>query len=289
MTSFNPKDLSINVLQSYLQSAVAPRPIAFASTIDVHGNPNLSPFSFFNVFSANPPILVFSPSRRVRDNSPKHTLLNAEATKQVVINVVNYDIVQQMSLSSSEYPEGVNEFEKAGLTMLKSDVVKPFRVAESPIQFECKVNDIIKLGTEGGAGNLIICEVVKFHISKDVLNKDESINQKKLDLVARAGGNLYSRANKGFFEVPKPLTTLGIGVDNLPDDVKNSMVLTGNDLGMLANVEVLPTKKMVNEFIQSVGERYPNIKSASHREKHKLARNYLSYGDVDSAWKILLS
>ncbi|MCF8273826.1 MAG: flavin reductase family protein [Flavobacteriaceae bacterium] len=289
MTSFNPKDLSINVLQSYLQSAVAPRPIAFASTMDVHGNPNLSPFSFFNVFSANPPILVFSPSRRVRDNSAKHTLLNAEATKQVVINVVNYDIVQQMSLSSSEYPEGVNEFEKAGLTMLKSDVVKPFRVAESPIQFECKVNDIIKLGTEGGAGNLIICEVVKFHISKDVLNKDESINQKKLDLVARAGGNLYSRANKGFFEVPKPLFKLGIGVDNLPDDVKNSMVLTGNDLGMLANVEVLPTKKMVNEFIQSVGERYPNIKSASHREKHKLARNYLSYGDVDSAWKILLS
>jgi flavin reductase (DIM6/NTAB) family NADH-FMN oxidoreductase RutF len=289
MTSFNPKDLSINVLQSYLQSAVAPRPIAFASTMDVHGNPNLSPFSFFNVFSTNPPILVFSPSRRVRDNSTKHTLENAEATKEVVINVVNYDIVQQMSLSSTEYPEGVNEFEKAGLTMLKSDVVKPFRVAESPVQFECKVNDIIKLGTEGGAGNLIICEVVKFHISKDVLNKDETINQKKLDLVARAGGNLYSRANKGFFEVPKPLFTLGIGVDNLPDDVKNSMVLTGNDLGMLANVEVLPTKKMVNEFIKDLGERYTNIKNASHREKHKLARNYLSYGDVDSAWKILLS
>jgi flavin reductase (DIM6/NTAB) family NADH-FMN oxidoreductase RutF len=289
MTSFNPKDLSINVLQSYLQSAVAPRPIAFASTMDVHGNPNLSPFSFFNVFSTNPPILVFSPSRRVRDNSTKHTLENAEATKEVVINVVNYDIVQQMSLSSTEYPKGVNEFEKAGLTMLKSDVVKPFRVAESPVQFECKVNDIIKLGTEGGAGNLIICEVVKFHISKDVLNKDETINQKKLDLVARAGGNLYSRANKGFFEVPKPLFTLGIGVDNLPDDVKNSMVLTGNDLGMLANVEVLPTKKMVNEFIKDLGERYTNIKNASHREKHKLARNYLSFGDVDSAWKILLS
>lgn len=289
MTSFNPKDLSLNILQGYLQSAVAPRPIAFASTLDIHGNPNLSPFSFFNVFSTNPPILVFSPSRRVRDNTTKHTLENAEATKEVVINVVNYDIVQQMSLSSTEYPESVNEFEKAGLTMLKSDIVKPFRVAESPVQFECKVNDIIKLGTEGGAGNLIICEVVKFHISKDVLNKDETINQKKLDLVARAGGNVYSRANKGFFEVPKPLSTLGIGVDNLPDDVKNSMVLTGNDLGMLANVEVLPSKKMVKEFIKSVGERYPNIKNASHRDKHKLARNYLSYGDVDSAWKILLS
>jgi len=289
MTSFNPKDLPVNVLQSYLQSAIAPRPIAFASTLDIHGNPNLSPFSFFNMFSTNPPILVFSPSRRVRNNTTKHTLENAEATKEVVINVVNYDIVQQMSLSSTEYPEGVNEFEKAGLTMLKSDVVKPFRVAESPIQFECKINDIIKLGDKGGAGNLIICEVVKFHISKDVLNKDESINQKKLDLVARAGGNVYSRANKGFFEVPKPLSTLGIGVDNLPYDVKNSMVLTGNDLGMLANVEVLPSKKMVKEFIKSVGERYPNIKNASHREKHKLARNYLSFGDVDSAWKILLS
>jgi len=289
MTSFNPKDLPVNVLQSYLQSAIAPRPIAFASTIDIQGNPNLSPFSFFNMFSTNPPILVFSPSRRVRDNTTKHTLENAEVTKEVVINVVNYDIVQQMSLSSTEYPEGVNEFEKAGLTMLKSDIVKPFRVAESPIQFECKINDIIKLGDKGGAGNLIICEVVKFHISTDVLNEDNSINQKKLDLVARAGGNVYSRANKGFFEVPKPLSTLGIGVDNLPYDVKNSMVLTGNDLGMLANVEVLPSKKMVKEFIKSVGERYPNIKNASHREKHKLARNYLSFGDVDSAWKILLS
>ncbi|MGZ0015378.1 flavin reductase family protein [Yeosuana sp. AK3] len=289
MTSFDPKNIPTNTLHSYLLSAVAPRPIAFASTMDNQGNPNLSPFSFFNVFSSNPPILVFSPSRRVRDNTIKHTLANAEATKEVVINMVNYEIVQQMSLSSTEYPEGVNEFEKAGLTMLKSDLVKPFRVAESPIQFECKVNDIIKLGTEGGAGNLIICEVVKFHISNDVLNTDQSINQKKLDLVARAGGNFYSRANKGFFEVPKPLSSLGLGVDKLPEDVRNSMVLTGNDLGMLANVETLPNEKAVNEFIKSLGERYPNIKKASHREKHKLARNYLSFGDIESAWKILLS
>ena len=157
MTSFDPKNIPTNVLHGYLLSAVAPRPIAFASTMDIDGNPNLSPYSFFNVFSSNPPILIFSPARRVRDNSIKHTLMNAEATKEVVINVVNYDIVHQMSLSSSEYPEGVNEFEKAGLTMLKSDIVKPFRVAESPVQFECKVNEIIKLGTEGGAGNLIIC------------------------------------------------------------------------------------------------------------------------------------
>lgn len=289
MTSFDPKQIPTNILHGYLLSAVAPRPIAFASTVDVNGKPNLSPFSFFNVFSANPPILVFSPSRRVRDNTTKHTLENVEATKEVVINVVNYDMVQQMSLTSTEYPEGVNEFEKAGLTMLKSDMVKPFRVAESPVQFECKVNEIIKLGSEGGAGNLVICEVLKFHIDPEVLNDDKSINQKKLDLVARAGGSLYSRANKGFFEIPKPLNSLGIGVDMLPEDVKNSMVLTGNDLGMLANVEALPSKKDVIDFVDNLGDRYPNIKNASHRQKHKLARNYLSYGDITSAWKILLS
>ncbi len=289
MTSFEPKDISTGKLHSYLLSAVAPRPIAFASTMDEDGNPNLSPFSFFNVFSANPPIMIFSPARRVRNNTTKHTLQNAETTKEVVINVVNYSIVHQMSLSSTEYAEGVNEFEKAGLTMLKSDIVKPFRVVESPVQFECKVNDIIKLGTEGGAGNLIICEVVKLHIDDDVLDEDGAINQQKLDLVARAGGNYYSRAKKGFFEIPKPITTLGIGVDNFPEHVKNSMILTGNDLGMLGNVESLPSKEMVDRFIADIGERYPNIKTATHREKHKLARNYISFGDVLSAWKILLS
>jgi flavin reductase (DIM6/NTAB) family NADH-FMN oxidoreductase RutF len=289
MTSFDPKNIPTNVLHGYLLSAVAPRPIAFASTMDINGNPNLSPYSFFKVFSSNPPILIFSPARRVRDNSVKHTLMNAEATKEVVINVVNYDIVHQMSLSSSEYPEGVNEFEKSGLTMLKSDIVKPFRVAESPVQFECKVNEIIKLGTEGGAGNLIICEVVKFHISNDVQDKDNSIDQRKLDLVSRAGGSLYSRANKGFFEIPKPLSDLGIGVDKLPEDIKNSMVLTGNDLGMLANIKKLPSQKEVKSFINNLEEKYPKIINASVREKHKLARKYLSFSDVDSAWKILLS
>jgi flavin reductase (DIM6/NTAB) family NADH-FMN oxidoreductase RutF len=268
---------------------VAPRPIAFASTVDADGRANLSPFSFFNVFSANPPILIFSPSRRVRDNTVKHTLKNVLETREVVINMVSFDMVHQTSLSSTEYPEGVNEFEKAGFTMLKSDIVKPFRVAESPVQMECKVNDIIELGTEGGAGNLVICEVVKFHIDEDVLNEDGSINQVKLDLVARAGGSYYSRAKKGFFEIQKPLTTLGIGIDNFPEDVKNSMVLTGNDLGMLGNVESLPTEADVDNFIKDISERYPNIKTKTHRQKHKLARNYLSFGDVESAWKILLS
>lgn len=289
MASLDPKSLSTSKLHGYLLSAVAPRPIAFASTLDADGNPNLSPFSFFNVFSANPPILIFSPARRVRDNTTKHTLENAELTKEVVINVVNYDMVHQMSLSSTEYPEGVNEFEKAGLTMLKSDVIKPFRVAEAPVQFECKVNDIIKLGTEGGAGNLIICEVVKLHIDDAVLDENEAIDQKKLDLVARAGGSYYSRAKDGFFEIPKPIATLGIGVDSFPDHVKNSMILTGNDLGMLGNIETLPPKNHVNAFVKEVGERYPNIKSATHREKHKLAHDYLSFGDVENAWKILLS
>jgi len=289
MVSFNPQDLSTGVLHSYLLSAVAPRPIAFASTIDADGNPNLSPFSFFNVFSANPPILIFSPARRVRDNTVKHTLENVEAVKEVVINVVNFDMVHQMSLSSTEYPEDVNEFDKAGLTMLASDNVKPFRVAESPVQFECKVNEIVNLGTEGGAGNLVICEVVKFHLSEEVLNKDQTINQEALDLVARAGGSYYSRARKGFFEIPKPLKNMGIGVDKMPDYVRNSMILTGNNLGMLANVETLPNTNDVNKFIEDISARYPDIKTASHRDKHKLAQNYLSYGDVESAWKLLLS
>jgi flavin reductase (DIM6/NTAB) family NADH-FMN oxidoreductase RutF len=289
MISFNPKELSVAKLHGYLLSAVAPRPIAFASTIDANGNPNLSPFSFFNVFSANPPILIFSPARRVKNNTTKHTLENVKQVKEVVINVVNFDIVQQASLSSTEYPEGINEFDKAGLTMLKSDIVKPFRVAESPVQFECKVNDIIALGNEGGAGNLVICEVVKLHISNDVLNDDNSINQEQLDLVARAGGSYYSRVNKGFFEIPKPISTLGIGVDTMPEHVKNSMILTGNDLGVLGNVDALPTKEAIDAFVNDISERYPNIKAATHREKHKIAQNYLSYGDVESAWKLLLS
>ncbi len=289
MISFEPKELSVQKLHGLLLSAVAPRPIAFASTIDAAGNPNLTPFSFFNVFSANPPILIFSPARRVSNNTTKHTLENAKQIKEVVINVVNYDIVQQMSLSSTEYPEAINEFDKAGLTMVKSDLVKPFRVGESPVQFECKVNEVIALGQEGGAGNLIICEVVKLHITEEVLNADETINQEALDLVARAGGSYYTRANKGFFEIPKPLRTLGIGVDALPESVKNSMILTGNDLGVLGNVEKLPTKKSIERFVNEISVNYPNIRKMTHREKHKIAKNYLSFGDVNSALKLLLS
>ena len=289
MISYHPKDLSTAKLHAYLLSAVAPRPIAFASTIDQNGNPNLSPFSYFNVFSTNPPILIFSPARRVRDNTTKHTLENAEAVKEVVINVVNYDIVQQMSLSSTEYPDGVNEFEKAGLTMLKSDMVKPFRVAESPIQLECKVNEIVKLGTEGGAGNLIICEVLKFHMAETILDENGVVNQEKLDLVARAGGSYYTRAKDGFFEIPKPLSTLGIGVDALPKQIRTSTILTGNDLGMLANVEALPSDKAIQEFVADKIKTKFVTDNLSETEKHKLAQNYLSFGDVDSAWKLLLS
>ena len=264
--------------------AVAPRPIAFASTIDEEGNPNLSPFSFFNVFGANPPTLIFSPARRVRDNTLKHTLQNVEATKEVVINVVNYDIVHQMSLSSTEYPERVNEFVKAGFTMLPSDEVQPFRVAESPVQFECKVKDIIYTGNEGGAGNLIVCEVVKIHIDDAVLDENGNIDQYKIDLVARAGGSYYSRARNGFFEIPKPLSKLGIGVDQIPEEIRNSTVLTGNNLGMLGNVESLPTEKDVDNFAKD----HSNMIGLDLIKKHTFAQQYLESNDVESAWKVLL-
>ena len=229
MLTIDPKQLSPMQLQGYLQSAIAPRPIAFASTVDKNGKPNLSPFSFFNIFSSNPPILVFSPARRVRNNTIKHTLINCQDTREVVINVVNYDIVQQMSLSSTEYPDGVNEFEKSGLTPIPSEKVKPFRVAESPVQLECKVNEIIALGTEGGAGNMIICEVVQIHINETVLDDKGVIDPIKIDLVSRLGGNWYSRSNAGLFEVEKPLASLGIGVDAIPLFVKESAVFDGND------------------------------------------------------------
>lgn len=289
MVSISPKDVSPLKLQGYLQSSVGPRPIAFASTIDLNGNPNLSPFSFFNVFSSNPPILVFSPARRVRDNTIKHTLMNCEATKEVVINVVNFDIVQQMSLSSTEYADGVNEFLKSGLTMLPSEIIKPFRVAESPVQFECKVNQIISLGTEGGAGNLIICEVVKLHIDESILDEKGNIDQHKIDLVSRMGANWYSRSNQGLFEIPKPLATLGIGVDQIPDFIKESSVFNGNDLGMLGNVESLPSNEditiFVNENIQVKGV----LSSADEMKVHQKAKEFLNKQDALSAWKVLLA
>lgn len=284
MLSIDPKEISTGKLHSYLLGSIAPRPIAFASTIDINGKPNLSPFSFFNVFGANPPILIFSPARRVRDNTIKHTLENVLATKEVVINIVNYAIVQQMSLSSTEYPAGVNEFEKAGFTMLKSDKIKPFRVAESPVQLECKVNDVIFTGDEAGAGNLIICEVLKLHISEDVLDENGGIDQHKIDLVARAGGSYYSRARDGFFEIPKPIRTLGIGVDQIPKEIRNSPILTGNNLGMLGNVEQLPTKETVNNF----AKEHPQFIGLEMVKKHTFAQEYLENNDTESAWKVLL-
>ena len=284
MLSINPQEIPTGKLHSYLLGAIAPRPIAFASTVDEEGNPNLSPFSFFNVFGANPPVLIFSPARSVRNNTTKHTLDNSELTKEVVINVVNYDIVQQMSLSSTVYPKGVNEFEKSGLTMLKSDVVKPFRVAESPVQFECKVTDIIYTGNEGGAGNLIVCEVVRMHINEAVLAEDGSIDQYKIDLVARAGGSYYSRARDGFFEIPKPISTLGIGVDAIPSAIKNSDVLTGNNLGMLGNVNRIPTDNDVDNF----AKEHPEFIGLETTKKHTFAQEFLKINDVESAWKVLL-
>lgn len=284
MLSLNPKELPINKLHSYLLGAIAPRPIALASTMDIDENPNLSPFSFFNVFGANPPMLIFSPARSIRSNKTKHTLDNAEQTKEVVINVVNYDIVQQMSLSSSMYPKGTNEFEKAGFTMLSSDEIAPFRVAESPVQFECKVTNIIHTGTQAGAGNLIVCEIVKLHMNENILNEDGSINQHKIDLVARAGANYYTRAKEGFFEIPKPISTLGIGVDKIPNSIKNSSILTGNNLGMLANISKLPSEEIVNNF----AKEHPEYVSLTIEKNHTFAQQYLKNNDVESAWKVLL-
>lgn len=289
MLSIDPNEISTGKLHQYLLGAVGPRPIAFASTVDLNGKPNLSPFSFFNVFSANPPILVFSPARRGRDNSVKHTYLNAKATKEVVINIVNYKMVQQMSLSSTEYPEGVNEFEKAGLTMLGSDVVKPFRVAESPVQFECKILEIVELGNEGGAGNLVICEVVKMHIDESILDEDAYIDQHKIDQVARMGGNWYTRAKMGLFEVPKPLSTLGIGVDQIPQEIRNSRILTGNDLGKLGNVEVLPSEEEINLFLQEDLVAAELVKTGDIEKIHQQAQLFLEKEEPAKAWKLLLA
>jgi flavin reductase (DIM6/NTAB) family NADH-FMN oxidoreductase RutF len=289
MLSFLPKNIPLQQLQGYLQGAVSPRPIAFASTIDKNGIPNLSPFSFFNVFSANPPILIFSPARRMRENTTKHTLQNATEIKEVVINVVNYNMVQQMSLASSEYPKGVNEFVKAGFTVIPSDIVKPYRVAESPIQFECKVNDIIALGQEGGAGNLIICEVVKIHINEEVLDENGVIDQYKVDLVSRMGGNWYSRSNQGLFEIPKPITTLGIGVDAIPENIKKSSVFNGNDLGMLGNIEALPIEEEITIFVQENFALKAVLSSDDEQKIHLKAKEYLNNNDILSAWKVLLA
>jgi flavin reductase (DIM6/NTAB) family NADH-FMN oxidoreductase RutF len=293
--TINPKEVPVSVLHSYLLGAVAPRPIAFASTIDKDGNPNLAPFSFFNVFSANPPILVFSPARSGRTGQTKHTYDNIKEVPEVVINVVNYGMVNQTSLASTEYPKTVSEFLKAGFTPLPSELVTPFRVKESPVQMECKVNQVIELGEKGGAGNLIICEVVRMHINEAVLDANQHIDPVKIDLVARLGGNWYSRTNQSaLFEVIKPLANLGIGVDQIPESIRNSDILTGNNLGQLGNVEKLPDTEQINsyknsEVLKEVLELYGKNATELKKQIHALAKQLLEKGKVQEAWATLLA
>lgn len=272
MKTLIPSELSPVQLQTVMQTAVSPRPIALASTIDKNGNSNLSPFSFFNMFSTVPPILIFSPSRRVRDNTTKHTLENILQVPEVVIGTVNFPIVQQISLASTEYGDGVNEFIKSGLTMKEADLVQPKLIEECPVNFECKVLEVKPLGDQGGAGNLVICEVQKIHIREEYLNEEGNLDQAKLDMVARLGSNWYSRNNENnLFEVPKPLITKGIGFDLLPDEIRLSKIFTGNDLGMLANVEILPE-----------GDYH------SDEMVHKNAQQLLLESKIDEAWKLLI-
>ncbi|EDM38741.1 hypothetical protein PBAL39_21750 [Pedobacter sp. BAL39] len=281
-------------LQNYLQYAIAPRPICFATTIDLDGQVNLSPFSFFNLFSTNPPLCIFSPARRVRDNTTKHTLENVLQVKECVINIVNYSMVQQMSLSSTEYAKGINEFEKAGFTMLPSDLVRPPRVAEAPVQMECTITEVIQLGERPGAGNLILAEIKRIHIHEDILDEEGKIDQVKIDLVARLGGDWYCRVTpENLFKVAKPLTTLGIGVDALPKQVRHSMVLTGNDLGILGNVEELPSDDDVDAMrtmhqVKEVLDATIGDAVNRERELHELAQLLLRNGNVADALKIVL-
>ena len=285
MLTIDPKEVSIPVLQSYLSHAVAPRPIAFVSTIDKNGNINLSPFSFFNIFSTNPPIAVFSPARSGRTNTTKHTHDNVLDMPEAVINIVTYDMVHQTSLSSSEFAKSVNEFAKVGLTPFASTMVKPPRVKESPVQMECKVKQVIELGQNAGAGNLVICEIVLIHINEGILNENNMIDQRKLDLVGRLGSNWYVRASgNALFEVTKPSYPLGMGVDAIPDKIRNSSILTGNNLGQLGNAAKLPENEEVaaykNQFLKHITDE---------KEVHALAKKHLDAGRVEEGWKVLLS
>lgn len=274
--TITPGSIKTAQLHAYLLGSVSPRPICFASTIDNDGNANLSPFSFFNVFGSNPVTLIFSPARRVRDNTIKHTLENCIETKEVVISVVNYAMVQQMSLASCEYPKGVSEFEKAGFTPMKADKVKPYLVKESPVNMECIVKQVIETGQEGGAGNLIICEMVAMHIHDSVLNDNQQIDPHKIDLVARMGGDYYCRASgNAVFEVAKPNLNLGMGIDNLPEEIRNSKILSGNDLGQLANVTTMPLLDHTYVYTPKLGV-------------HEDAKALLTAGKLDEAWQVLL-
>ncbi len=284
--------LSILDAQNYLQHAIAPRPIAFASTVDAEGNPNLSPFSFFNLFSSNPPILIFSPARRGRDNTIKHTLENVQAVPEVVINIVDFPMVQQMSLSSTEYEKGVNEFAKAGFTEEKATKVKPPMVKESKIKLECKVIDIQALGQEGGAGNLIFAEVLVMHIDDNILDADNNIDQQKIEHVARLGGNWYCKVDKSnLFEVEKPLREIGMGIDALPLLIRDSKYLSGNNLGQLGNKKEMPELNpgFANADLKRINEYYSLQPAELETETIKLAAKLLNEGNVDEGWQVLLT
>ncbi len=287
MITIDPKSIPVQKLQGYLQGAVSPRPIAFVSSVDSKGLVNLSPFSFFNMFSMNPPILVFSPSRRVRDNSTKHTLQNVLEVPEVAINIVSYDMVEKASLASCDFPKGTSEFVKAGFTELPSVKVKPPRVLESPLSFECKVNQVIPLGSEGGAGNLVICEVMLIHIKEEIVDSEGTINPHKVDAVARMGGDYYCRAfGENIFTVPKPNEKIGIGFDQIPEYIRNSKVLTGNDLGRLANIEKLPDPENIKVFKSN--SDWQVASKNGEQAIHYLAQRYLQEGKIEDAWKALL-
>jgi len=294
MFTIDPKQIPVPKLHHYLLGAIGPRPIAFASTIDKNGINNLAPFSFFNVFSANPPILVFSPARSGRTNKTKDTYNNIKSHPEVVINVVNYNIVHQMSLASSPFHSDINEFKKAGLTELDSESILPKRVAESPVQFECKVTEIKELGKQGGAGNLIICEILKIHINRNILNENKMIDQKKIDLVSRMGGNWYCRAdNNSMFEINKPISSIGIGVDKIPNDILNSKILSGNDIGQLGGIEELPNENDVNDYkLIELSDLFVTLEDDPNKleeELHKEAKKLLLENKLNEAWMTLLS
>lgn len=288
MRTLDAKSISARELYANLSGAITPRPIALVSSLDAKGIVNLAPFSFFNLFSAQPPIVIFSCVDSLRNGSSKDTLYNAIETKEVVINIVTYSMVQQTSLSSTAYAKGINEFKKAGFTPLESIDVKAPRVAESPIQLECKVEEIIKLGEENGAGNLVVCRVLKMHINKEVLDENEVIDPYKLDVVSRLGGNYYGRAREGLFEVTKPTTNLGIGVDALPENIRNSKILTGNDLGKLGNIEQLPEAEFIEAYLADKNELQELLKNNDVEGLHHYAQELLQDNEVEAAWCVLL-
>ena len=294
MIDITPGTIPVPRLHHYLLGAVGPRPIALASTINAEGIPNLAPFSFFNVFSANPPILIFSPARSGRTNSLKDTYHNVKAIPEVVINVVTYSIAEAVGLASSPYPHGVSEFEKSGLSPLASDVVRPFRVKESPVQFECKVNQVMELGSEGGAGNLIICEVLKMHIDESIMDSEGMIDALKIDLVSRMGGDWYCRSTpESMFEIKKPITTCGIGFDALPVDIRKSRILSGQDLARLAGIEGLPDETAVNEYkLLELSDIFLQLSGRAielEETLHVRAKSLLSEHRIQEAWLTLLS